>query len=711
MIKIIQGDITTLAVDAIVNAANQVMLGGGGVDGAIHRAAGPELYEACLKVPEVRPGVRCPTGEARITPGFKLPAKFVIHTVGPVYRDGQHGEPEKLAACYRNSLALAAENGCKSIAFPCISTGIYGYPIEDAAKIAVREVNDFLTQKRRDAEEMEVIFCCFSERDKRVYGSLVNSVIKTIEVDVCEIGKRNFSIPSYQRGYRWTEENIVALLDDLAEFSTARQKNAQLKYCLQPVVMQKLKDAERIVDGQQRLTTISLVIYGLNGCSTDKIDWDMTYEEIKNEDGSCLRLKEILPRLNNPPGKEDDINTYFLWEALETIKRWKKDHVKESNEVAKLLRSDDGSKGGVFFVQYEFADSTDNSGQKTFNEINDGKTPLTSSELLKALFIVRAKNENEKMEIAKEWELIEFQLRDPKMWSIWNTKEYDDTFTRIDMLFAIVCGVPAKKKAGDKLYVFHAVEEWLKKDGNNLTKMWEDVLRCYWWMLYCFNETEIYNFLGWLAWNTVDSATTIYEEVWRKRAGHVPSRMLPDLKKYIFDEKWKDDELHLENWRYDKDNNPKLVKILSFVNILKASGQNKRIPFEFINRKNDWSWQIEHIDSRTENEADKELPKDILDNKVKDIDAIENLALLDSKTNQGYHNKPFNEKRSVIIQVNDKLAEYQRPIMPYTLAAFTKMCSDKVAEMRIWDEETAEDTKKDMQNLLNEFEKEASRND
>ena len=111
MIRIIQGDITTLAVDAIVNAANQRILGGGGVDGAIHRAAGPELYEACLKVPEVRPGVRCPTGEARITPGFRLPAKFVIHTVGPVYRDGRHGEPDLLAACYRNSLALRKGRG------------------------------------------------------------------------------------------------------------------------------------------------------------------------------------------------------------------------------------------------------------------------------------------------------------------------------------------------------------------------------------------------------------------------------------------------------------------------------------------------------------------------------------------------------------------------------------------------------------------------
>ena len=214
MIKIIQGDVTTLAVDAIVNAANQVMLGGGGVDGAIHRAAGRELYEACLKVPEVRPGVRCPTGEARITPGFKLPAKFVIHTVGPVYRDGQHGEPDKLAACYRNSLALAAENGCKSIAFPCISTGIYGYPKEAAAQIAVHEVKEFLTQRCREAEvaeeesgrarleyvedaeeesgrsrspsappdgravaprpPMEIIFCCFSARDAAVYEKLLS---------------------------------------------------------------------------------------------------------------------------------------------------------------------------------------------------------------------------------------------------------------------------------------------------------------------------------------------------------------------------------------------------------------------------------------------------------------------------------------------------------------------------------------------------------
>ena len=168
-IRIEQGDITKLKVDAIVNAANQVMLGGGGVDGAIHRAAGKELFDACLAVPEVRPGVRCPTGEARITPGFRLPAKFVIHTVGPVYRDGRHDEPEKLAGCYRNSLLLALEHGCSSVAFPCISTGVYGYPIREAAEIAIREVKAALT----DHPNLEVVFCCFSSGDRAVYAELL----------------------------------------------------------------------------------------------------------------------------------------------------------------------------------------------------------------------------------------------------------------------------------------------------------------------------------------------------------------------------------------------------------------------------------------------------------------------------------------------------------------------------------------------------------
>ena len=135
-LKAERGDITKARVDAIVNAANERMLGGGGVDGAIHRSAGPELLAACRKVPEVRPGVRCPTGEARITPGYRLPASYVIHTVGPVYGHGSQ-DAEILASAYRSSLALALEHGVRTIAFPAISCGVYGYPPEEAAVIAV----------------------------------------------------------------------------------------------------------------------------------------------------------------------------------------------------------------------------------------------------------------------------------------------------------------------------------------------------------------------------------------------------------------------------------------------------------------------------------------------------------------------------------------------------------------------------------------------
>ena len=144
-IEVAQGDIAAFAGDAIVNAANERMLGGGGVDGAIHRAAGPRLYKACLEVAEVRPGVRCPTGESRITPGFDLPARYVIHTVGPVWRGGSHGEERLLASCYRSALVLARDHAVRAIAFPAISCGVYGFPIDRAAAIAVGEVGQFLS--------------------------------------------------------------------------------------------------------------------------------------------------------------------------------------------------------------------------------------------------------------------------------------------------------------------------------------------------------------------------------------------------------------------------------------------------------------------------------------------------------------------------------------------------------------------------------------
>jgi O-acetyl-ADP-ribose deacetylase (regulator of RNase III) len=165
-IELLRTDITRLDVDAIVNAANESLLGGGGVDGAIHRAAGPELLEECRRIGG------CPTGEARITRGYRLPARHVIHTVGPVWHGGTRGEAELLASCYRNSLRLAVENGVRSIAFPAISCGVYRYPVEQAAAIAVRETRAFLEE--HDSID-RVIFACFGEDICDAYRAALSS--------------------------------------------------------------------------------------------------------------------------------------------------------------------------------------------------------------------------------------------------------------------------------------------------------------------------------------------------------------------------------------------------------------------------------------------------------------------------------------------------------------------------------------------------------
>lgn len=163
--KIFQGDITTLEVDAIVNAANNSLLGGGGVDGAIHRAAGPGLLAECVTLGG------CNTGEAKITGGYDLPSKHVIHTVGPVWDGGRANEDALLADCYRNSLKLGEENGLRMVAFPAISTGVFGFPKERATRIAVREVRAFLDQ---DVGVDQVIFVCFSERDFGIYQRVLH---------------------------------------------------------------------------------------------------------------------------------------------------------------------------------------------------------------------------------------------------------------------------------------------------------------------------------------------------------------------------------------------------------------------------------------------------------------------------------------------------------------------------------------------------------
>ena len=166
---VLKGDITKLRVDAIVNAANRSLLGGGGVDGAIHRAAGRELYEECKALGG------CKTGEAKITKGYKLPAKYVIHTVGPIYGRENGREAELLANCYKNSLKLAIEHNIKTIAFPSISTGAYGYPIEEASEIAITTVKKFLDDEKDHIEK--VYFVAFSDADFKVYEDLLSNVL------------------------------------------------------------------------------------------------------------------------------------------------------------------------------------------------------------------------------------------------------------------------------------------------------------------------------------------------------------------------------------------------------------------------------------------------------------------------------------------------------------------------------------------------------
>jgi O-acetyl-ADP-ribose deacetylase (regulator of RNase III) len=169
-IQVVHADITRLALDAIVNAAHPTLLGGGGVDGAIHRAAGPGLLAECRALPEVEPGVRCPTGEARITAGHALPARHVIHTVGPVWRGGEANEAALLADCYRSSLALARAHALGSIAFPAISCGVHGYPREAAAMIAVAAVHEAAAP---DFPFGDVVFCCFDAAMAKLYHAIL----------------------------------------------------------------------------------------------------------------------------------------------------------------------------------------------------------------------------------------------------------------------------------------------------------------------------------------------------------------------------------------------------------------------------------------------------------------------------------------------------------------------------------------------------------
>jgi AmmeMemoRadiSam system protein A len=252
-IEVQQTDITTLTLDAVVNAANERMLGGGGVDGAIHRAAGSTLLDECRTLPEVRAGVRCPTGEARLTRGYELPAKYVIHTVGPIWHGGGRGEPELLASCYRSSLELAADNDIRTVAFPAISCGVYGYPLGKAAAVAVHEVSKFLA---RDDKIVKVVFAVFDSSAKAAFEealrteALLQSSVMASEARPALNDEDKETLLAFARQtlreYLERGESAdlkvgsPALLEHRAAFVTLRRKGSgELRGCIGEVIAQR----------------------------------------------------------------------------------------------------------------------------------------------------------------------------------------------------------------------------------------------------------------------------------------------------------------------------------------------------------------------------------------------------------------------------------------------------------------------------------------
>lgn len=580
------------------------------------------------------------------------------------------------------------------------------------------------------------------------------SEAKLEEVRVKELGgtgNRLFLVPSYQRGYRWSPQNVKELLDDMKSFCKERRKDRNLKYCLQPIVLQKTATGERIVDGQQRITTISLILYVLSGKKAD-FPWDLEYEELG------VTLKTLLRKGINK-NEEKSINEHFMFGVIRATERWANENNEYKDEVYDVLSPTtvDADHGGVFFIQYYIpelsGEDSDAKAHETFDELNDGKTPLTSSELIKACFLVYDSELplEDRLAIAKEWEVVEKSLQDRELWAIWNTKDYDDCPTRIDLLFGIIVGSKMDLRAYDKLIIYHDVEKWVdqkmqvsscdRKDA--LLNLWENVLRCYWWMKWCAKDVRIHNILGWIAWCTEDSVATLYNTVWLKEAKSCSSRFYRSLQRRIVTEKFKDRPHDLSQYSYDTNDEEDIRYVLGLVNVLLANEQSEMLSFDLIRNHdgNSWTWQIEHINSQTENTlcdekdrirwikmaAEELLPKErdelnsmeslsdkwayVIDKfapmdevlKLQDEHCVGNLTLLDSKTNEGYKNAILPVKRKIIFDVAEKVAELKRPILPCTIMAFSKMKSSNAAQMRFWSKDDAHDFQKAQQRALDVF--------
>ena len=516
-----------------------------------------------------------------------------------------------------------------------------------------------------------------------------------------------FLIPSYQRGYRWQKEDAQKLLQDLTTFSGTG-------YCLQPLELQvatrpsTLPDSAyenyiRVVDGQQRLTTLCIIAKQLDV----KLDWNIYY----------LTEEKHLSDLLQDDCKKDTINAHFRHEVETTVKDFA-----EKNRITEYFSS---ARNIVFPIHFLLDENTEaeesDKGQNAFKRLNAGKTPLTSSELIRALYMLNDSglDEQQRMEISKEWELIENTLSNEQFWLMFNAVGLEKTPTRIDLLFALVLDIDLKVAKNNPRVIYEKLESGYYKKEYDLLKIWEQVLRCFWWMQSCYEDIECFNYLGWLAMCTEIQASTIY-------ADFVKYQKMDVFKKALI-KGIPDKDLCDVQRRYG---DPRLKDLLLLCNVLECNNNQERLRFDRLD-----TYDIEHIDSQTPNDLSKhedrqawltsvwsEYPqlqnnlsqeefcaqeniKEIIaevarlntEHAVKDGNGLGNLVLLNSHINRSYKNAVFPAKRKVIRQALEQGTQY---ILPCTAKVFMKFYTEDAAGMDSWLQQDYEGYQKTMLVLL-----------
>ena len=509
------------------------------------------------------------------------------------------------------------------------------------------------------------------------------------------------------------KDEVQALLDDLYAFCS----EVDNVYCLQPLVLEKRKDGKTVVvDGQQRLTTLAIILRALGV----KLGWDIEYTTEGNR------------RLSDSPDKRGgSINDFFRNGAIEAVEGWLKDSPERCNDLKQLLT---GSLKGkrVVFLRHEIALSEN--GHDVFQRLNAGKTPLTSSELIRALFMEAGNGltDGEKADIAKEWDLIESAMADKQFWAIWSNRDFRDVPTRMDFLFSIVVNVDSKNARQDGLRIYRAVEDRVLKEknkGDALKKAWEMTLRCWWWMLSCYSDEEAYHLLGWLARFTGWRSTRGLWTHWEKSDSRM-NVFKQELRRLVAEEFV---DYEFDSFRYDEAKPAELKGLFVLLNSLEAIRRHIRFRFDLYL---EGDWDIEHIASQTDNpitdKKDREewlrLALDEMSPEERsnldgcktfdacwkkvwemfpnegtdDIDkhGIGNLALLDSHTNRAYKNAIFPAKRRKIFERSLENGVY---VPPATAAVFAKSYSPAAAQMRFWGKNDAGFYRKAMKKLFDGF--------